>query len=63
MNTDNIKIGDLVKIEQENRVFQVCGFSKGHKHIPDGWYMEVDGGYVNPKFCKKYELANSVINI
>jgi hypothetical protein len=56
----NIEIGDYAKVEDENRVFKVCGFSKNHKYIPDGWLIEQDGSYVNPKFCSKYDGAISV---
>lgn len=56
----DIAIGDYVKVIDENRVFKLEGLTSGLKHIPDGWFIEADGCYVNPKFCKKYEGAKSV---
>ena len=48
------KVGDLVKIEAENRVFKVYGFTDdGSRVIPPGWLIDQDGFSINPKFCKK----------
>tara|TARA_R110000782_G_C14819221_1_gene413841 strand:+ start:1857 stop:2042 length:186 start_codon:yes stop_codon:yes gene_type:complete len=56
------KLGDCVKIIDENRVFKVCGFTgKGSMVIPEGWLIDQDGFSINPKFCEKYEGAISAI--
>ena len=57
----NIQIGDIIKSDGENRIIKVCGFSEGHKFIPDGWIIGHDGGYVNPEHWRKYEGATSVL--
>jgi hypothetical protein len=57
-------IGDNVKIDTENRVFKVSGFTgKGSKVIPEGWLIDQDGFSVNPKFCKPYSGAKSVLTL
>jgi len=50
----DIKIGEYAKVKGENRVFEVHGFTKGRRSIPDGWFIDKDGCAVNPKFCDKH---------
>ncbi len=50
----NIKIGEYAKVKEENRVFQVHGFTRHRKSIPDGWLIDKDGCAANPKYCEKY---------
>jgi hypothetical protein len=56
-----IEIGEYAKVINENRVFKVCGHTKGRKVIPDGWLIDKDECAVNPKFCEKYKGATSCI--
>lgn len=63
MRTMNIKLGDWLKVEGENHVFRVCGFSFGSKTIPDGWPMTEQGSFMNPRYCEKYEGATSVLTL
>lgn len=56
------KVGDYAKVIEENRVFKVCGFTGPESRvIPEGWLIDEDGFYVNPKFCKPYTGATSVL--
>ena len=57
----SISIGDYVKNTVDGRVFKVVGFAGGNKHIPDGFYIDRNGTYANPRFCVKYEGALSAI--
>lgn len=58
------KVGDLVKIKSENRVFKVYGFTDdGSRVIPPGWLIDEEGFSINPKFCKKYTGATSCLNL
>ena len=58
------KLGDLAKIEVENRVFRVCGFTgTGSMVIPEGWLIDEGGFSINPKFCTKYKCATSCLNL
>lgn len=54
------KKGDYIVVH-ESRVFRLCGFTEGHSFIPDGWLIDQDHGYVNPKHCRKYNGAVSAI--
>jgi len=57
---DYFKLGDLVIIN--NRVFRVEYISTNKfSHIPDGFLREKSGAYHNPKFCRRYEGAESVL--
>ena len=56
-----IEIGNYAKTEGD-RIFKVYGFSYGHDFIPDGWLVDKDGGFTNPKFCTKYNGAISAIS-
>lgn len=60
---DKIKLGDFAKVETENRVFKVCGFTgKGSMVIPEGWLIDQEGFSINPKFCTKYTGATSCLS-
>ena len=59
--SDEIKLGDLVKVEDTNSVFQVAGFTKGRDFIPDGWLIDHSGFSVNPGMCELYKGATSCI--
>ena len=57
----NLKLGQRGKITtQENRVFVVCGFTKGSRVIPDGWLIDENGSAINPRYCEPYKGATSV---
>jgi hypothetical protein len=57
-------IGDYAKIDTENRVFKVCGFTgNGSTVIPEGWLIDQNGFSVNPKYCKPYNGAKSVLTL
>ena len=58
----SVNIGEYAKVIGENRVFKVCGLTKGRKVIPDGWYLDGDNCAVNPKYCEKYNGAISVLS-
>lgn len=55
-------IGDLVKVDGQNRVFKVCGVTDGRSEsVPDGWLIDENGFAVNPNFCSKYKGATSCL--
>jgi len=54
------KRGELVKCTQSNAVYKVCGFTKDHPIMPDGWVIVSEiGELANPKFLERYEGATS----
>lgn len=54
-------INDWAINELEGSAFRVTGFTKDRAHIPDGWLIDNIGRAVNPKFCKRYNGATSVL--
>jgi len=58
----DFKIGDLVKVKGENRVFKVEGITKGLRLSPDGFIVGSDNLIHNPKFCEPYIGATSVFD-
>jgi hypothetical protein len=55
------KIGDLIVVTGTTRVFRLTGFTEGFKTIPDGFLLG-GGSAINPKFCRKYNGAESVLS-
>lgn len=58
---DKIEAGDFVKIPSQNRVFQVKALTSGERFTPDGWFIDDDGHFINPRYCEKYKGATSVL--
>lgn len=58
---DYFKVGDLVIMN--NRVFRVEYIANGkfRPQIPEGFLRERNGTYHNPKFCRLYHGAESVL--
>ena len=54
------KKGDIAVTSLE-RVFKVTGLTKGLYKIPDGFLIDQNGGFVNPKYCRKYDGALSAV--
>jgi hypothetical protein len=59
--SDKIEVGDFVKIDGISNVYQVKALTRGERNTPDGWYVVADCHFVNPRFCKKYKGATSVL--
>lgn len=57
-----IKIGDIAKMIDSNKVFVVEGITKGYPYIPDGFLIDQFGSMINPAHCRKYNGAVSVLN-
>lgn len=58
---NNFMLGDLLKVDGQNRLIQVKGFTKNIFTIPDGWIIADQGEYINPNFCSLYNGAKSVL--
>jgi len=57
-----IKEGDYFTSDNSCRVHKVLGFiCHSNPTLPKGWIIADNEGIFNPKFCKKYEGAISVI--
>jgi hypothetical protein len=58
-----IKIGDIAKMADSNKVFVVEGITEGLPYIPDGFLIDKFGSMINPAHCRKYTGAISVLNL
>jgi len=54
------KAGDLIKVIDENIVFELIGWSLNNKIIPDGWLVSKERESYNPDLCEPYKGAKSV---
>ena len=45
-------IGEYAKVTQTDLVFKVCGFTAASGVCPEGWLIDEDGGFWNPKSCE-----------
>jgi hypothetical protein len=56
-------IGQIIKVDNGHRVIKIASMTKNYFYIPDDWPMCGDGRVYNPKFCKPYNGALSVLNL
>ena len=52
---------DWVINEIEGSAFRITGLTQGRANIPDGWLIDNIGRAINPKFCRRYNGATSVL--